>query len=177
MLGALPTRINPFRRAELGACVEGAIPLARMPRLAEVLAAPQGQARVLLRFAREVDGLNVVVGQVHAVLELQCQRCLQPVTKTIDRPFKLAVVRNDAEAKRVQADYETLQVNDEAVFIRDLVEDELLLSLPMVPVHDQSANCDTCMLEQLNGDQSGPAGDKQPTSNNPFAVLQTLKRS
>jgi uncharacterized protein len=177
MSGALPSRINPFRLAEQGTCIQGAVPLAHMHRLGEVLLSQHGEAEVLLRFATGAGGLYVVIGQVRALLEMQCQRCLLPVTKTIDRPFKLAMARSEAEAIRLQAEHEILDVEDEAVFTRDLVEDEVLLSLPLIPVHDDPAACDAAMLDQLNSCRAEIDDNAPLSTRNAFTMLRHLKKS
>lgn len=169
----MPSRIDPFRLAEQGATIKGAVPLAQMARLADVLMAREGKAQVVLHFGSEA-GLNVVVGQVSAVLPMQCQRCLQPVAKLIDRHFRLVVVRSDTEAARLQAEHEILQVEDDIVSARDLVEDELLLSAPLIPTHDDPAGCDAAMLLRLN---DGSTDGADQVARNPFAILKHLKKS
>ncbi len=177
MSGGLPSRIHPFRLAGQGACLEGAVPLSHMHRLREMLTSHQGEARVSLCFDRNAGGLNVVAGRVRTVLDMQCQRCLQPVTKSIDRGFRLAVVSSDAEAMQLQAEYEVLQIGDESLCTRDLIEDELLLSLPLIPMHDDPAACDAAMLDKLNVGRAEIDNEARRSARSSFAVLKDLKHS
>ncbi len=144
-----------------------------MARLDDVLMSRSGEAQVSLSFDTEA-GLHVVVGQLQAALDMQCQRCLRPAVITVDRRFRLVMVRSDLEAARLQADHEILEIEGETLLIRNLIEDELLLSVPLVPMHDDAAHCDAAMLDWLDAHP-----DKEAThgSQSPFAVLKDLKTS
>jgi uncharacterized protein len=175
MSGTLPSRINPFRLVEQDTRIEGVVPLVHMRRLGKVLLSPPGEATVSLHFARDASGLSTVVGEVRTLLEFECQRCLRPVAKAVERRFKLALARHDGEALRLQAEHEVLEVEDETVFTRDLVEDELLLSVPLIPIHDDPAACDAVMLGRLCALQAKDDDDAHRGGANPFAVLKGLK--
>ena len=74
------------------------------------------------------------------------------------------MVHSEAAIKDVDPAMEPILVNDGPIVLRDLVEDELLLLLPIVSTHD---DCDNGWRADL---QSGDAAEKR----NPFAVLATL---
>lgn len=179
MINTLPVRINPFRLAEQGRCIEGSLPIGKMLRLGESLLSRQGEANVCLSFARDADGLNVVEGVVHADLKMQCQRCLGPMKKSIDWRFRLVMVHNDAEAPQIRAEHELLEVADETIFVMDMIEDELVLSLPLIPKHDDPAACDAAVLDMFDTAHVAARdnNDEQRAVHNPFAVLRDLKKS
>lgn len=176
MAGALPVRINPFRLAEQGACIEGLAPIGKMFRLGETLLSRQGEAKIRLKFSRDAGGLNVVEGAVRAQLVLRCQRCLEAVKKPVDRRFRLVMVHNEAEASRLQPMYELLEIADETVFITDMIEDELLLSVPLIPTHDDPMACDAAMLQKIHRPRADPDDDRLRAARNPFAALKDLKK-
>jgi uncharacterized protein len=100
-------------------------------------------------------------------LALRCQRCLAPmdVDVAVDRRFRF--VAGEAAAAELDADSE----DDVLALTRDLdlqelVEDELLLALPIVPMH---AECP----EPLRRSEVDMEQEATP---NPFAVLATLRR-
>lgn len=67
--------------------------------------------------------------------------------------------------------YEPIEFNPFGeVDLRDVVEDELMLTLPLVPMHDPE-HCEVSVAEQVFGKL--PAEAEKP---NPFAVLANLKR-
>jgi uncharacterized protein len=90
----------------------------------------------------------------------------------VERPIELAMVSSDAEALRIQDELESYLVNDDSVFTQDLVEDELLLALPAIPVHEEPAQCDAAMLEWLG---AGARDDSTQLHENPFAVLKKMR--
>ncbi len=172
----LPAQIRPFSLAEQGACIEGTMSFEQMPRLRESLKGQHGEVQVVLRFNRGASGLYMVVGEVRARIELQCQRCLEPMTKRIAQHIELALVRSEAEAHRLQAAYEVLELAGDAIGTKDLIEDELLLAIPFVPSHEESDACDATMLKKLNDDADMTMkGAARQSPQNPFAVLKDLK--
>lgn len=169
----LPVQVNPFRLAEQGRELEGEIPLAQARRLAEVLAQSPDVARVKLRFGLDEAGIPLVEGTIEAALALTCQRCLDPVLLQVRSEPRLALVENEAEAKSKQENYDTLLVEDERLVLLDMVEDELLLALPLVPVHARAEDCtaDTVRALQPEYDER----DAKDEAESPFAVLKNLK--
>ncbi len=169
----LPERVNPFLLAERGRVLEGVLPLNRLPRLAEVLAADVAeQARVRLAFMRGRSGIAVLDGEVSAELALTCQRCLEPMAYPVESRINLALVESDAEAARLQEGYDTLLVEDETLSIPELIEDELLLALPLVPMHDATQACSPRALHEFEPKDAEQAAEGKE---NPFAILKNLK--
>ncbi|MCU0766265.1 MAG: YceD family protein [Gammaproteobacteria bacterium] len=163
----LPDRVDPWRLAEGGKVLEGLVALAALPRLAPALAAG-GDASYRLEFGRE-DGRAVVTGRVRAVLALRCQRCLGPLRLDVDSAFALAVVGSLEEVAALPERYEPAIAEDGWIRPRDLVEDELLLAVPAVPLHEQGA-CRAPATESGPGQEAAPA-------DGPFAVLASLRRN
>lgn len=169
-------RIKPFHLAEQDVCITGTIPLRHMHRLRKSLLSRQGEAQVSLRFGRGVDGSSLVAGEIRVRLALQCQRCLQPVATTIAHTFELMLARDEAEARRLQAEHDVLELVEETIAIKDLVEDELLLAVPLAPSHEDPAACDATMLKILNDDTGASVkGTYGQSPLNPFAVLKSMK--
>ncbi|MGI9304392.1 MAG: YceD family protein [Gammaproteobacteria bacterium] len=163
----LPTRVNPFQLAAKGVSLSGVLPLATMARLRSC-AGGGADAKVVLEFRTDESGRPRLSGSVRAVVAQTCQRCLAPVRAEIDGRFDLMVVRSDEEAKQLRGDAEPLLAADETVTISELTEDELLLALPVLPAHDEIADCDPEMVDRIRheSDEHGGRGS-------PFAVLKS----
>lgn len=103
--------------------------------------------------------------QAQAQLPLGCQRCLAPVSETveIDRWFRFVESEEVALAEDDDCE-EDLLVMQPQFDLLNLLEDELLLDLPLVPMHEACPDRSP-VLDQ-------PEGGKKP---NPFAVLAGLK--
>ncbi len=163
MRAALPDQIEPALLAEKGAQLDGRVALGKMERLTPLLAAEPGEAWVELAFAIDAQGLRTVHGRVRAEVELQCQRCLQPVPCAIDSEFHLAVIASATEERRLPKGFEPLDCSDGPVATVRLVEDEILLGLPLV-AHHPDAGC--------NEEMARWRGERDDETENPFSVLR-----
>ncbi len=171
--GRLPVHVDPIRMAETGRILEGTMALSRMDRLAEALIfKPEGDASVRLEFGVDEQGIRNLLLRIKTELVLECQRCLEPMSFPIDTQMQLAMVTSQGEAEMLPSDYEPLLVGDEPLYLQDLVEDELLLSLPIVPRHPTD-ECPAGGAAQRSGDEM-PQQDEKP-KDNPFAKLADLK--
>jgi uncharacterized protein len=170
----LPVHIDPLRMAETGRLLKGEYSLAELDRMQDLLLDRSGEVTVSLEFGIDAEGIRYMKGRLQAVVALECQRCLQAMQAPIDANFALGLVRKDDAAEKLPSHYEPLLVESDALFLRDIIEDELLLALPLVAKHDESqcidVNQQAADAMQHNNDDSG-----ESTKGNPFAVLAALK--
>lgn len=149
--------------------MRGWVALRRMERLAGSLCDAQGRVDVELHFGRDAQRIPFVQGRVQARLTMICQRCLEPMEVRIERDLLLALVRSEAETGRLPGKYEPLLVTPEPMAVAGIVEDELLLALPIVPLHAAGEPCR--VRTPYRADDDGVAQARHP-----FAVLERLKR-
>ncbi|MDH4273588.1 MAG: YceD family protein [Gammaproteobacteria bacterium] len=164
----LPTVIDPYRLAEAGRELRGQIGLTGMDRLTPGLASQDGQVSVELRFGVDGEKVRYITGHIQTTLKLQCQRCMQPVDVVVDRPVSLGIVPNATDAEWLQPGYEPLIVDTPVVPLAQIVEDELLLAVPMVAAHDPG----TCQANVVQEEEPAPV-----VKESPFAVLARLKKT
>ncbi len=174
------SHLDVWRAVRSGLGFEGGASAQDLPRLADALRTGGGEAdwpaRYHLRFGRDDDGRAVVLGGAELTVRPICQRCLDPVAIRLDVPIALALVPDRAVSALALPDHlDPLEMDDGRVRPLDLVEDELLLSLPQVPMHPQGG---CAILQQPSVEPDGdPAADQgDAASDNPFAVLAGLKR-
>ncbi len=168
MLSRLPERIEPQILADAGRRFEGSIDLVRLTRLAPQLASDQGQLAVTVVFDRDPGGVRYMAGRVTGTLELLCQRCLGPMEFAVDSQFRLGLVHGEEDGQRLPSSYEPLIVASEPMSMAEIVEDEVILSLPIVAMHQEPHPC--AVVKQQ---EPLPEGKQRE---NPFAVLAQLKR-
>jgi uncharacterized protein len=125
--------------ADEHARVDFDIPLAEFPRLRPQLAQAAGSADGRIGFER-VQGACVAEIAVSARVSLTCQRCLGPVDYPLRCASRVAMVGDGVEADRAPAGLETILAPERRISVRELVEEELLLALPIVPLHED-ADC------------------------------------
>jgi uncharacterized protein len=101
-------------------------------------------------------------------VKLKCQRCLQPLEHEIDSASVLALAQDEASADEMEAlladeDVEVI-VGSHSLALRQVVEDEALLALPLSPRHE------ACQ------DQGALSALKEEKKDSPFSVLKNLKK-
>jgi len=171
MKDRLPEHIEPLRLARSQRLLHGRLPLSRMSRLVSSLEDDTGEIDVDLKFDVDVTGIAWMEGHLTGILPLCCQRCMQQLLMPIDVTFKLAMIESESEIERLGEQYEPLLLEDDSLLsVVELVEDELLLALPIVPKHDTvKCNAGEEIVEQV-------VEVKPEQKKNPFAVLADLKR-
>ena len=92
---------------------------------------------------------------------------MQPMTHAVDAEVALGLVANRKDLDKVAAHYEPLIVEEVPTLLLPIIEDELLLRVPIVALHEPG-ECES--LPQLN-----VAAEPEVRRENPFAVLAKLK--
>lgn len=107
--------------------------------------------------------------EASAVVPLTCQRCLASVDVplVVDRWFRFVADETTAEAQDDDFEEDLLALEPRPN-LHDVLEDELLMELPLVPMHD---TCPTSMPASTPGLDEVPVAKK-----NPFAALAKLKK-
>lgn len=138
----LPEFIQPLRLAERGGTLSGTLPLACFSRLADFLTHLDGEVVVNLAFGQDDEHIPYVKGRLEACLPLECQRCLGRVDYHLALSINLSPVFSDAAGKKVPDRYEPLLLQEDQILLQDVIEEELLLSLPLAPKHENT-DCKT----------------------------------
>ena len=151
----------------------GRLPLSALPRLREALVDAEGDVAFTLSFERDALQVPYVELGIDARLPLLCQRTLQRFEFPVSLVQRLGLLRaGDDEGEAAEAalppGYEALVVADDgAVRPADLVEDELILAVPVVPVSPGSESVE----------RDFPVADDEKAQASPFAALAALKKN
>ena len=117
---------------------EGTLPLSSLTRLRDVLCDDgyRGRgARFALEFDRDALQVPYVELRIDAELPLECQRSLQRFLFPVQVVQRLGLIRDEADEAGLPKDYEPLLVPEDGMLRpAELVEDELILAVPVVPV-------------------------------------------
>lgn len=117
---------------------------------------------------------------INGVIWLICQRCLEPYEQTlsVEACYRIVATEEQAEAAPLDEDVDVL-VGSRRFNLRELLEEELLLSLPLVPKHTVCPSVHPSLVETPMNEATPAAQSKQEDTrtNNPFAVLAALKKS
>lgn len=172
-----PSRLNLTALAQSGQALAGHTPLADLPRLAADVPADappapavNWQAQAELRVL--AGGAEQLWLRLHAraCVPLSCQRCLAPVALDldVDRWFRFVDTEAQAQAQDDEVE-EDLLVLEPQFDLLSLLEDELLMSLPLVPMHEA---CPHPPVLQVPEEAAQPQASKP----HPFAALASLKK-
>lgn len=164
--------------AQAGATLTGNDPLSHYPRLAHEAQGPIDGLQVRWRAEGELhteadDVSHVWLHlQMEADLPLVCQRCLQadPMPLQVERSFRFVADEATAEALDDEAEEDLLALSRD-FDLHQLIEDELLMEVPLVPRH---ARCPTDLPMESSSDEFEQAAAEKT---NPFAVLQGLRKN
>ena len=165
-------RVDPWLLAEQEKTLEGRVALGNLPRLAPLLVEDAGEAAFVLAFGTDEQGRTLIRSSVKAELRLECQRCLHAMTLPVDVSGVLALVRGPIEAEQLPTELDPLLLGEtDPLEVLQLVEDELLLSIPVSPRHEAGV----CRAHEDAQVEKPPAETSQESAPNPFKVLAGLK--
>lgn len=175
--------------------MEGALPLTDLARLAQELAKDANVADLPLvswsatgrQVPQRVGGPQLWLDlKAEGEMAMECQRCLHAVSLPMSVDHSIRFVKDEAAAAELDADSDDDVLALSRQFdLMELIEDELIMALPIVPRHDQ---CPTDVVSLMTaesealppGAEPEPAADGQATTAsgrpNPFAVLASLKK-
>ncbi|MGQ0587341.1 MAG: YceD family protein [Gammaproteobacteria bacterium] len=129
----IPLRVKASQAVSRHEAFSGSLPFGKLPRLAATLAGTDGKLQVELQATRDEEGQDWLHGEIRGRLPLTCQRGLHAFDWDCDVALSLALVASESEERDLLKDSESYLVEDDELPLRDLVEDEVLLALPMMP--------------------------------------------
>ena len=168
----LPESVDAWRMVSARRSFAGTLPISAMPRLCEALAGTEGTAEYALDFGRDEFGTAYLDVRVKAPLTLLCQRTLEPFVLPMTVETRLGLIKAEREESALPPGSEPLLVSEDGrLNPSEVIEDELLLVLPLVPV-----NPDSTLPDEVVGPGPEESSDGEGRSDNPFAVLRELKK-
>jgi uncharacterized protein len=175
-----PAQIEPFKWAEQGFTWVGTLPLSSFPRIAREAVGSIDNQLINIDCKLSMDAYHRVAwldGHVETQVPMECQRCLNAVEIELVSDFHLALVDDESLIERLDEDADFIVLGEsEATTKGDydapatanllaLIEDELLLLLPLSPKHESCEHKHQPVIEET-------AEEKR---DNPFDVLASLK--
>lgn len=160
--GNTETVIDSLDFARQGGKLAGCVAVAQLGRLADLLADQGGSLGFELHGERDDEGKSCLNLRVTGGLNLRCQRCLSPLPYAVAIDSRLMLVAPGEQwpdEELADDGTDAIEASRELAVL-PLVEEEVLLDLPVVPRHE------ICGL---------PAASETEHRPSPFAVLAKLK--
>jgi len=182
-LKPLPIRFDPVSFADHERELEGPIATKAMLRLKENVVSSDEMVDAKFGFSRGLYGYPMVLGRVNAWVTMKCERCLDgvrielnPEISVLVKPEEDILSQNEGN-KEDEKDSDRTDIHEyagESLVLSDLVEEELLLALPLVPKHQDISLCNQDMVAWLAANEA-PSGEQEASTEraeNPFAILK-----
>lgn len=167
----LPQKLEPAKSAMKRSDYEGVIASKDMARLLDAVTGCKDYIDVHVKFEVDEQGLVILHGNVNTEVTLICQRCYGELAHSLDLAFCYSPVQGPEQADEIPEAYEPIEVNEYGeIDLFQLLEDELILGLPIVPLHAEE-DCKVKSEDMTFGKLA-----EEQTRQNPFAVLKELKR-
>jgi uncharacterized protein len=121
--------------------LSGDLEIGRLTRLAGLLHSDTGSVKATLRFRQRRDGWLSIELEYETAVELECQRCLEPFRHEIAAKVEIALLESDSMEPHVPEGFEPVALDNGRLMPARLVEDELIVSIPLVPKHARIDDC------------------------------------
>lgn len=150
--------------------VQGRLPLSALTRLRDSLVDTEGEVTFSIEFDQDALKVPYAELKIDAALPLECQRSLQRFLLPVHIEQRLGLIRSEAEEAALPPGYEPLLMPEDGMLrAAELVEDELILAVPVVPVMPGSE----AVEHDWPAEQASAPDAERP---NPFAALAALKK-
>lgn len=201
MSAPLPDHIDILRLARQGGKLVGGQSLNGMPRLRQSILLQDdivntgqipvlkpfakerlleqqeiGCAQVELEFGEDDERFLFIKGTAQANVYMVCQRCLEPMLVRLDAGFLLGIVEDEAKVDQLPEQYEPLVASGKSSSLLEIIEDELILSLPLVALHEINECSASVLISDMVPTSAKGRGMKEHKLKNPFSVLSALKK-
>lgn len=169
----IPRTVDPAKSAQKRLDYQGIIQVSLLKRLAEFTEGVKRDAEVSLSFELDEQRLVVISGKANVEVDLECQRCNEIFAHLCEVEFTSTPIYSEKSEQDAPEEYDLVDLNEygELDLIK-LVEDEFILELPQIAMHDES-ECSVQSNNLVFGDLPKEALEEKP---NPFDVLKNLKR-
>ncbi|EOQ62361.1 hypothetical protein F935_02314 [Acinetobacter calcoaceticus ANC 3811] len=175
-----PAQIEPFKWAEQGFTWSGQLSLSRFARIAREAVGSIDNQLVNIDCKLSMDAYHRIVwmdGHIDTIVLMECQRCLEPVEIPLVLDFHIALIDDESLIERLDEDADFIVLGESesstkgdydtpaSINLLALLEDELLLLVPLSPKHDACENKHQPTVQDV----------VEEKRDNPFDVLAGLK--
>ncbi len=163
-LNSLPTQLKLFNFAKKEVNLLGQYEISDLPRISEIASNKSDKININLSFYLDNDKTPCIDGIISLDIVLVCQRCLDNLPISLKVSFSLAFVRHEKQGEELDSHYEIYVTEEDELATHDLICDEILLSIPMVPTHDY--DCMEVITKQEIVEEK---------AENPFSILKNIQ--
>ena len=160
--------VNSTELARDGLLVTGKALLKDMRRLADSIEPSENEVSYKIKGIIGEKGWPGAIMKLSCTLPLICNRCNKPLDYKLDTEVVFRFAKNEQEADSIPVSLDEVEeviVGGSKLNLMNWIEEEILLSIPMIPVHEGNCKWDKPKKSQI----------QEPDRPNPFAKLKELK--
>ncbi|MCZ6560148.1 MAG: YceD family protein [Gammaproteobacteria bacterium] len=156
----LPDVLNALLAADKKQTVSRLYAPASFTRLEGLLQSTAGELSLNLDFRRDRNNRILLSGDICGKITVRCQRCLEPVSLQLDLPLELVLAERKGNGGEPIAGREAYSCDPLKLELGALVEEEILLALPLVAMHEEdNEDCRKLIDQSVAGDVQQPFAD------------------
>lgn len=140
--------------------LSGELTLDKLPRLVGMLHSDVGSVRASLRFRQRRDGWLAAALEYQASVQLVCQRCLEPFRHAMVERVDVALADAGSVPETVPAGHEPFELEEGRLLPAQLIEDELIVAIPLVPKHARLEDCGSLARNLAGLEAANEAADR-----------------
>lgn len=141
------------------------------PNLCDALYSNDGEVKVLIHGRTDHNKQCLLDTEIKADLTIECQTSFEPIYHLIDTQITYCTVIKESQIEAIDEEYEAILIEDGLVDIKKVIEDELILSIPIAA----NKPAEELVQKMSFGELDEVAIAKEEAASNPFSVLNDLK--
>ena len=166
ILSSSKMNIEPFSLAKKNKTLSGKICQSKLKNFSQVIEKPENNVSYTLNFKMDETNRPVIFGNVSTRVALKCNRCLKLIEQPINADIMLYPVASESSYSNLPEGVDGI-LADKPLNFMDILEEELILALPLVARHiDGDANCTPGFDNNEPKESSVKASKVQPFAKN-----------
>lgn len=160
---AVIMNIDPFNLAKKLKEISGEVALSELPNLSSMLEKTINKINYTLKFSQDEQNRAKITGKISTKVTQKCNRCLGCVENSVDTQVLLYPITSESEEANLPEGVDSILV-DKQLNLKDILEEEVILALPLVSRHD-SSNPDCKMHQDSSFSEvalKAPTTEKRP---------------
>ena len=166
-------KLSPIEYARSARSWTGQVKVDSFARLRDEIELMAEVVDVSLHFELDEELRIRVTGTVEVQAKVPCHLCTHQFERVVKASIDARIARNETEARELAQEYDVIEVSETPVAISELIEDDLILSIPW-RICEHGNDC-KFNQNQVRSDQ--PNDKSSSATNRPFANLADLLKN
>lgn len=163
--------IQPKKLAQKSGEICFSWPVDSFERLSSALYSTTGEVRVLIDVSTDFEQRCLLKTRIETILQLECQTSFEPIDFKVSKMVTYCTVVKESQLAEAEQSFEPVLIDEGYLDIKQVIEDELILSIPIVSNKPLDELNQTMCFGELDEEE------QEKVKENPFSVLKNLKNT